>query len=64
MFINHILSYNAYVYQSWENLDIMGVSSRTGVIFAKYKKGDEEDIKICRPISLILRYNDISISRY
>ena len=36
-FIN-ILSNNAYVYQSWENLGTLGVSSRTGVISAIYKK--------------------------
>ena len=37
-FINNILSNNACVYQSWENVDTMGVSSRTGVISAIYKK--------------------------
>ena len=37
MFINNILS-NVYVYQSLENLGTMGVSSRTGVISAIYKK--------------------------
>ena len=37
MFINNIISTNIYVYQSWENLDTMGVSSRTGVISAVYK---------------------------
>ena len=30
----NILSNNAYVYQSWENLGTLGVSSRTGVISA------------------------------
>ena len=64
MFINNILSNNAYVYQSWENLDTMGVRSRTGVISAIYRKDDEEDIAIYRPISPIFRYNNISISRY
>ena len=38
MFINNILSINVYVYQSWENLGTMGVSSRTRVISAIYKK--------------------------
>ena len=38
MFINNIISNNAYVYQSWENLGAMAVSSRTGVISAIYKK--------------------------
>ena len=37
-FINNTLSNNAYIYQSWENLGNMGVSSRTGVISAIYKK--------------------------
>ena len=37
MFINNMLS-NVYVYQFWENLGTMGVSSRTGVITAIYKK--------------------------
>ena len=37
MFINNILS-NVYVYQSLENLGTMGVSCRTGVISAIYKK--------------------------
>ena len=38
MFINNILSNNVYVYQSWQNLGTMGVSSRIGVISVKYKK--------------------------
>ena len=37
--INNILSNNAYVYQSWENLGTIGVSFRTRVIFTIYKKG-------------------------
>ena len=37
-FINNILSNNAYVYQSWENLGTFDVTSRTGVISAIYKK--------------------------
>ena len=37
-FINNILSNNAYVYQSWENLGALRVSSRTGVISAICKK--------------------------
>ena len=43
MFINNSLSNNVYVVnninnQYWENLAAMGVSSRTGVLFAIYKK--------------------------
>ena len=37
-FISNILSNNAYVYQSWENLGTLRVNSRTGVISAIYKK--------------------------
>ena len=63
MFINNILS-NVYVYQFWENLGTMGVSSRTGVISAIYKKGDKEDIANYRPISFIFRCNNISTPKY
>ena len=52
-FVNSILSNNAYVYQSLENLGTMGGSSRTGVISVIYKKSDEEDFTNYRPISLI-----------
>ena len=38
MFINNILSNILYAYQSWKNLGTVGVSSRTGVISAIYKK--------------------------
>ena len=39
MLINNILS-NVYVYQPWENLGTIGVSSRTGVISVMHKKDD------------------------
>ena len=43
MCINNIIP-NVYVYQFWENLGTMGVSSRTSNITVIYKKGDKEDI--------------------
>ena len=63
MFINNILS-NVYVYQSWENLNTRGVSSRSGVCLPYIKKGDKEDIENSRPISFIIKCNNISASKY
>ena len=48
MFINNTLS-NVYVYQSWENLGTMGVSSRTGVITVIYKKVINKILKTTGP---------------
>ena len=38
------------VYDSWGKLGTMGVTSRTGIISVKYKKGDKKDIANCTPI--------------
>ena len=46
MFINNIQSNNVYVYQSWENLGTIDVSSRTGFISATYKKVKKKKKKL------------------
>ena len=48
MFINNTLS-NVYIYQSWENLGTMDVSSRTGVICLIYKKAIKKILQTTEP---------------
>ena len=38
------------VYDTWEKLGTMGVTSRTGIISVIYKKGDKNDIAYHRSI--------------
>ena len=63
MFINNIRSNNVYVYQPWENLGTIDVSSRTGFIspiykMVKKKKKKKKKNANYRPISLIFRWNN------
>ena len=50
MFINNIQSKKVYIYQSWENLGTMNVSSRTGLISVIYRAGNKGDIEDYRAI--------------
>ena len=47
------------VYDSWGKFDTIGVTSRTGIIYATYKKGDKRDIENCRPTSFLNSYYEI-----
>ena len=52
-FSNEIASHLLDVCDYWGKLDTMGVTSRTGIIFAIYKNGDEKDIENSGPISFL-----------
>ena len=52
-FSNGIAPILLEVYNSWKQLGIISISSRTGIISVIYKKGDKKDIANYRPISLL-----------
>ena len=52
-FSNELAPILLEVYNSWKQLGIIGISSRTGIISVIYKNGDKKDIANYRLISLL-----------
>ena len=40
------------MFHSWDKLDTMGASSRTGVIYIIYKRGDKKTLQTIDPFRL------------
>ena len=59
--MNEVAPFLLNVYDSWEKLDTMGATARTGIISTIYKNGDKRDIGNYRLISILnLDYKNIT----
>ena len=58
-FTNELAPVLLDVYDSWGKFGTINVTSRTGIIYATYKKGDRRDIEDCRPTWLLNLYYKI-----